>query len=614
MAIDPVTSLAFAVQSQPGVYAFLIGSGVSRAAEIPTGWGVVTQLLIELAAATGDEISGKPEDWYRERYGEPVGFSSLLHRLAPTRSERRALMARFIEPDPDHPDRRVPTAAHRAAARLARSGHVKVFVTTNFDRLLEQALTEAGLAPLVIATPAEARGAAPFHHSEVVVFKLHGDYMDPDSMLVTEDELATYDPDVAERLARTLEDYGLVVIGWSAEWDPALREAISAPRSRRYPLYLAARGNASDVALQLVDARQGVVVAIDDAETFVPEIVRRVEAIERVAERHPLDTAALVASVKRALPRPELRIELDDVVGGEAKRVRDRLSDENEFPAFSAEFSDSPAGWRWYLDRAAALRALVDPLAHVFATAAAWDDEPRPTWRRALEAIAVFDEPMGQWNEQLVALRRLPALYVLYAVGVVSVVREHYALLHSLTVEATYFDRRNRLRWPMLGAVSPWYVAPGEPAGFLLYDDVKADERLSLEQLAERRAHPTRWLSPVSLMLHATVRGAAGEVIVDNGAYDDAFDDLEVLLSALSIDVADHLAEGWYAPGPWYGRFTSSRSMTSPREAAMAERAVAEGADWAPVRAGMFAGSPARVAQAFDKLLDEAKNVRRSRM
>ena len=57
MAIDPLTGLAFALQSQPGVYAVLLGSGVSRTAQIPTGWGITTELIHRLAAAEGATIS-----------------------------------------------------------------------------------------------------------------------------------------------------------------------------------------------------------------------------------------------------------------------------------------------------------------------------------------------------------------------------------------------------------------------------------------------------------------------------------------------------------------------------------------------------------------------------
>jgi hypothetical protein len=35
--VDPYTSLAFSVYGNKGVYALLLGSGVSRAAGVPTG-------------------------------------------------------------------------------------------------------------------------------------------------------------------------------------------------------------------------------------------------------------------------------------------------------------------------------------------------------------------------------------------------------------------------------------------------------------------------------------------------------------------------------------------------------------------------------------------------
>lgn len=42
--------LATSMHAQPGVYALLLGSGVSSGAGIATGWGVVTTLVREVAA------------------------------------------------------------------------------------------------------------------------------------------------------------------------------------------------------------------------------------------------------------------------------------------------------------------------------------------------------------------------------------------------------------------------------------------------------------------------------------------------------------------------------------------------------------------------------------
>jgi len=44
LANDPLTQLAFSIFENKGVYAVLLGSGLSRAAEIPTGWEITLDL------------------------------------------------------------------------------------------------------------------------------------------------------------------------------------------------------------------------------------------------------------------------------------------------------------------------------------------------------------------------------------------------------------------------------------------------------------------------------------------------------------------------------------------------------------------------------------------
>jgi hypothetical protein len=46
--IDPLHALAFSVYENPGVYCILLGSGVSRAAEMPTGWEIRSTSCEEL--------------------------------------------------------------------------------------------------------------------------------------------------------------------------------------------------------------------------------------------------------------------------------------------------------------------------------------------------------------------------------------------------------------------------------------------------------------------------------------------------------------------------------------------------------------------------------------
>ena len=61
--IDPLLSLVFALHSNPGVYALLLGSGISRAAEIPTGWEVVLDLIRRLARLEDEDCEPEPDRW-----------------------------------------------------------------------------------------------------------------------------------------------------------------------------------------------------------------------------------------------------------------------------------------------------------------------------------------------------------------------------------------------------------------------------------------------------------------------------------------------------------------------------------------------------------------------
>ena len=105
-----------------------------------------------------------------------------------------------------------------------RRGYIRVIVTTNFDRLTENALRELGVEPTVVASVDVLSGAEPMAHSACYVLKLHGDYKDA-RILNTDAELHTYPSEYNRQLDRMFDEYGLIVCGWSGEWDHALRAA-----------------------------------------------------------------------------------------------------------------------------------------------------------------------------------------------------------------------------------------------------------------------------------------------------------------------------------------------------------------------------------------------------
>ena len=170
-------ALALSLHHSPGVHAILVGSGLSRAAGIPTGWEITLNLIGRLAALDGVTESEDWAAWYRAKYSKEPSYSEILDTLASTQAERRAILESFIAADDDGEPRK-PTKAHHAIAQLVASGAVRVVVTTNFDRLIEAALRDAGVEPTVIASDDAIAGATPLVHAKCTVIKVHGDYLD----------------------------------------------------------------------------------------------------------------------------------------------------------------------------------------------------------------------------------------------------------------------------------------------------------------------------------------------------------------------------------------------------------------------------------------------------
>lgn len=321
--IDPAHALAFSVFENKGVYALLLGSGLSRAAQIPTGWEITIDLTRRVAALEGVTGETDWEAWHQSRFGEPPSYSKLLDRLSSTAAERRSILHSYIEPSAEDLETgvRQPTKAHHAIARMVRDGYIRVLITTNFDRLIENALREAGVEPTVIKSEDDLAGAIPLAHARCFVLKVHGDYLDT-RLLNTDSELDQYGETQNRLLDRIFDEHGLIVCGWSGDWDAALRGAIARAPSRRYPVYWASRGVPSAIAQDLINNRRGQLIAIEDADSFFFELQQSLETLETAARPNPLTADLLVGTAKRYLAKSEYRIHLTDLVTAEVDRAR----------------------------------------------------------------------------------------------------------------------------------------------------------------------------------------------------------------------------------------------------------------------------------------------------
>ena len=67
---DKLTQLAFGLYGNPGVYALLLGSGLSRCAGIPTGWEITLDLVRRVALAQGETDQPNWAAWYKAKFGK----------------------------------------------------------------------------------------------------------------------------------------------------------------------------------------------------------------------------------------------------------------------------------------------------------------------------------------------------------------------------------------------------------------------------------------------------------------------------------------------------------------------------------------------------------------
>ena len=424
---DPLTQLAFSVFENKGVYALLVGSGVSRAAEIPTGWEIPSDLVRRVAMSNDVEEQADWAEWYERMENKSPDYSDLLARLTATREERQSILNRYIEPDDEEraEGKKCPTKAHHAIADMVEQGFFKIIVTTNFDRLIENALREKGLEPTVISSVDALKGAEPVSHASCYVFKLHGDYKDA-RILNTQEELASYPPQYDELLDRILDEYGLIVCGWSGDWDPGLRAAIHRAPNRRYPTYWAARGELSDAAKDLARMRGARIVGIEDADGFFETLADRVATLEQSQVRNPASVELLVRSTKRFVEGPEYRVRLSDLVADEIERVTARLDD----PYLSPQANWSEEEFR---RRVRIYEASTEGLAKIMGVLGRWSsDGDSRLAEDAIEALLAHADRHHGGLETYIRLRSYPAVLAFSAFGLGLVRAERWQRLHEL--------------------------------------------------------------------------------------------------------------------------------------------------------------------------------------
>ncbi|QNK47579.1 SIR2 family protein [Brevibacterium sp. PAMC23299] len=425
-------SLGLSMKSNKGVFAVFLGSGVSYSAGIKTGWGIVEELCMQLQfIEEGQENTLNPIDWYEKTYGELPRYDVILELLGKTTSERNAILERYFIPTKEEAEDgiKTPTKAHRSIAKLVKKGYIKVILTTNFDRLMEHALDEEHVNYQVLHDESGINGMKPYVHSECTVIKINGDFKDIRFKNI-EAELSLYPERVVELLESIFEEFGLIISGWSADWDTALKTIIKSVKSRRYSWYWhSLKAEVTSGGRELIGHREAsLIVDSDGADSFFSKLLDNVEAIEKLEIVNDLDYNTVIAKVKSYIST-DREIDLQDLIMHEVKRIKEFILSVsvNDRSLFEEEKLFSIL--KLYEQETKNLAGIIATISY-YGKKKFYQDLIIST----LQSLTDNFHSSGGF-EELVDTQQLPLSIVLYASGIGAVLKKDYDQLNNIFVE-----------------------------------------------------------------------------------------------------------------------------------------------------------------------------------
>ena len=564
-----LVKICSSVESNPGVFVPLLGSGVSRSAGIPTG-AEITELLIEKIATIEDE---EPDDlwkWYDERFDQKPKYPTLLDQLTETQHERRNLIDEFIEPTPEQREQgeKMPTRAHKSIASLVSDEYISVIMTTNFDRLIEQALEEQGITPQVLSTEEEIEGRRPTRHVDCTVIKLHGDYKKANILNIPQ-ELEEYSDAKNNLLDRILDDHGLIICGWSGAEDVALKNAIIRSPNRRYATYWMKRGGLSDSAEEIINHRQGVVVSIEGADNFFGSLEEGIRSLESLHQKTPKSIDMAIETVKRYIPKDEQQIRLADLFKDETEKVYEEITSEDLYDREgNDQVEQAKELLKDYDSITEKLRSMLNTLAFY------GKKEHAKIATRSLERLIL------QRVNNFGKLRRYPTTLILYGMGIASLAGENYGFISKILQQKTKDLNGNEI--PIVVALQP-------------YETFEKDKWLPVRDRA---------LHPRSELIEERIEGSITHLIHDredeHNKFRASFETFELLVALVLLDqdrMDDDTARIW-APLGLYAHNHFRRSHSPAIE--FVENILEEGEGYELIEEGLFQGSIDRFKKCFE--------------
>lgn len=558
------TTISFSIFSNKGVYALLLGSGISKNSGIPTGWDIVVDLIQKLAELKKEKSIPSPEEWFKSKYDEEPNYSTILAKLVKSPSERVNFLKPYFEPTEDEIEQglKLPTKTHKHIASLIKKGYIKVVITTNFDRLLEKALQAEGIEPIIIRHPNDIDGAMPLVHSDFVLVKLNGDYLDT-RFLNTEEELSTYDKKLQQYILRIINEFGIISCGWSAKWDIGLLNVLRQSENFRFSSYWTHLGKCEPELSEVAKIRKGETVNINDSDSFFEELSDNILALENINDNHPLTADIAVARLKRYIVKDEYKILLHDLFQNQLNEILLNIRTKDDTSLYPN--NDILPVLSHYLNCFENLLPLV--INGVF-----WSKEEHYyLFTDILFRISKPPKsPPGRFYEDTVKLQYYPSLLALYSIGICALKSKKFALLNQclqLKINESEYEYSEQVF--LIDKVHPCMV-----------------ESKIMNDIISQNYH-----TPISTYLSQSLKPYFIKNDFTEKEFEDLFDVFEYFLSLNYFYLVEPKWQNNWAPWGQYQwrKYYSSRGNTNLLTTFFAESEKYKD-DWLPIKDGMFDG------------------------
>ena len=256
-------------------FCFLLGAGASYESGVPLAGAMMEDFRRRICQEECPLEISNPADqrawllqqpWYQAADAAGTLYSALFERYEPKDRGRQIYIERMIRD-------RQPSFGYVVLANLIARNYINTVLTTNFDDLVNEACaTFTDSRPVTYAYGVMVSDLR-IGNPRPRILKLHGDYL-YSRLKNSHGELAFQDPNMSRSVQLLLNEYGLIVVGYSGCDESVMRMLHDiAPGNDLYWCGLPVKDDELAPSVRrLLDATGGAYVEIDSFDKMMSEI------------------------------------------------------------------------------------------------------------------------------------------------------------------------------------------------------------------------------------------------------------------------------------------------------------------------------------------------------